>query len=210
MQWTRAYLLQKKNLPESLPCNLRILEKISGKYVLCAARVEPLKNQLRILKALKNVPDIPLVFAGSTKGDKRYNRKVRSYAKKRGNTYFINEVSQEYMAFVYSNALVHVLPSFQESSGLATIEALFCGIPVVTSSDFFCPVRFYKFDKFGIQCNPYSTRSIRKSILFAKEQTIDGINKGYKSYFSYKNAALLTYKAYSSIQKSTVQETNVC
>ena len=185
--------------PKQLPDNLKILERLSGKYVLCVARVEQLKNQLRILKALNNHPEIPIVLVGSTKGDSRYVESVKSYAKKRGNTYFIGEVSQQDMAFVYSNAAVHILPSFQESAGLATIEALFCEIPVVTSTEYFCPINFYRFNEFGFQCNPYRLSSVKKAILSAMQNKKDHVGKDYRSFFSYKNAANSTYKAYSTI-----------
>ncbi|MDM7532900.1 glycosyltransferase family 4 protein [Lacticaseibacillus paracasei] len=190
---------QQKNFSRDLPKKLEVISSLSGKYILCAARIEPLKNQLRILKALKKYPDLPVVFVGSDKGDAKYNSAVKKYAEKRGNTFFIGEVSQEEMAFVYSNAAVHVLPSFQESSGLASIESLFCGTPIVTSSAYFCPVKFYKFDEYGYQCNPYKIASITESISSALSQSKPKISDDYRSFFSYRNAALHTYEAYKEI-----------
>ena len=165
-------------------------------FVLESARIEPLKNQINLLLALYDEKQIPIVFAGEAI-NKNYYSKLKALADKRGNVYFTGKISQEEIFSLYKRARIHVLPSFRESPGLSTIEALMNGCQVVVSEEKFCPLKYYKFDKYGFICDPYDTKSIRDAILNAYNNPKNiNLPKEYYEFFSYNNVADMTYQVY--------------
>lgn len=175
-------------------------ENIPKNCILQVGRIEPTKNQLSLLQALMNHQDIPLVFIGRQNERKQYYiNKLKSLAKKRGNTYFVEEVPQERLASFYKSAKVHVLPSFRESPGLVSLEALYYHCNIVVSDSQFCPINYYKFDKYGYICNPYSVKSIECAVLKAYEEEQKILPEDYFDFFNYKNAAKMTRDAYLSV-----------
>lgn len=168
-------------------------------FVLEAAGIEPLKNQLSIILALYKNSEIPIIFAGGVR-DERYYSKLKEIAKKRGNVYFTDKISAENLFSLYKRAKVHALPSFRESPGLATLEALMCGSQIVVSNEKFCPIKYYQFDKYGFVCNPYDINSIKNAILEAYNNPKNiKLSEEYFDFYSYENAAEMTYKVYREV-----------
>ena len=168
-------------------------------FVIEAAGIEPLKNQLGILYALYNRPDIPIIFAGGIR-DNRYYKKLKDIAEKRGNVYFTGKIPPDDLFSLYKRAKVHVLASFRESPGLATLEALMCGSQIVVSEEKFCPIKYYQFDKYGFVCNPYDVKSIRNAVLEAYNHPKDiSLPEEYIKFFSYENVAKMTYEVYERV-----------
>lgn len=170
------------------------------KVVMEVGRIEPIKNQLSIVKALMKNKEMQIVFIGSPNDSfPKYLKSLYKLSKKRGNVTFINQMSQEELTVYYKKAMVHVLPSFRESPGLVSLEALRFGANIVVSNSKYCPIQYYKFDQLGFICNPYSIKSIRKAIFMAINKKKDYSLEEYYEYFSYDNAAKITYVAYQSI-----------
>ena len=170
-------------------------------FVIEAAGIEPLKNQLGLLKALYKSPEIPIIFAGQVRDEKYYN-KLKNFADKRGNIYFTGKISPEDLFSLYKRAKVHVLASFRESPGLATLESLMCGSQIVVSNEKFCPIKYYKFDKYGFVCNPYDIKSIKNAILEAYNNPKDiNLPEDYIKFFSYENVADMTYEVYEKLSE---------
>lgn len=188
----------------SIDRKANILNEIKD-FVLEVGRIEVNKNQYGVVKALFDRPEIPIVFIGrvsDNKVEKEYYEKLRELSEKRGNVFFINQISQEEVFEYYKKAKVHVLPSFRESPGLSSLEALYFGCNIVTSDSEFCPVKYYKFDEKANTCNPYDYLSIRKAILNAyscpKNQ---GFDEEYFKYYSYDNVSSLMNEVYSKLSK---------
>ena len=172
-------------------------------FILEVGRIEINKNQYGIVKSLLNRPEIPIVFIGrigegKTNIDYYYN--LKKIAKVRGNIFFINQIPQEEVFEYYKRARVHVLPSFRESPGLSSLEALFFGCEIVTSSSEFCPIDYYKFNKKAHICDPYNIKSIKNAILDAyynpKNTSFD---EEYFEFFSYRNVSYLMKQIYDSL-----------
>ena len=177
--------------------------KVKGEYVLEVGRLEVNKNQYNVVKALYNRPEIPIVFIGrinDNKIDYEYFNKLKDLSEKRGNVFFIDQIPQEEVFEYYKHAKVHVLPSFRESPGLSSLEALYFGCEIVTSSKEFCPVDYYKFNDKAHICNPYSVNSIRNAILDAFDNPKNKIHdEEYFELFSYERVSNLTFEAYKKI-----------
>jgi len=167
-------------------------------FVLCVASISPGKNQLGLLRALYDMPEIPIVLRGSER-DADYAKEVRKLAELRGNVRILGELKDEEVAILYRKARVHVLASFRESTGLASLEALASGCEIDVSSAPFCPIRWYKFDQYGHVCNPYSKRSIRQAVLASFEHKRNTVNDKYRQAYSYERAVDLTKQAYDRL-----------
>ena len=149
---------------------------------------------------MMNHKEIPLVFIGKQNKIKQYYvDKTKELAAARGNTYFIEEMSQEELCAYYKAAKVHVLPSFRESPGLVSLEALYHGCNIVVSNRRYCPTDYYRFDKIAYTCDPYSITSIEKAIIDAYNSAFVPVESGYFDFFSYANAAKLTRDAYIEV-----------
>jgi alpha-1,3-rhamnosyl/mannosyltransferase len=108
-------------------------------YILYVGTLEPRKNILNLLRAYSLLPlslrvTCPLVLAGEKgwlmeKLDKEIERlNIQRTVIKTG------YVSREDLPFLYSGSTIFVYPSLYEGFGLPLLEAMACGVPVVTSS----------------------------------------------------------------------------
>jgi len=95
------------------------------------------KNQLLVLKALRNVPDevknnVRVIFIGSRTYEPVYYLKLLSFAKKHGiKAIFIGPVTYNLMPKIYNKANLIALPSMSEGMPLTILEAMACGRPVI-------------------------------------------------------------------------------
>lgn len=171
-------------------------------YLLEVARIEPIKNQMGVLLSCMDT-SFPIVFVGADNNPRsKYSIKLHELAKKRGNVYFVGEVPQKEMKYYYTKAKAHILPSFRESPGLVTLEALYNKCNVIVSDDRYCPIYYYKLDQYGIVCDPYSLKSIRKAISIGMTRTVKKIPKEYFDFISYDNVANKMNEIYEEVLKT--------
>lgn len=175
-------------------------------FVLNVGRIEVNKNQYGIVNALFDRPDIPIVFIGRVnehKVDIEYYNKVKELSERRGNVFFINQISQNEVFEYYKKARVHVLPSFRDSPGLSSLEALYFGCEIVTSSEQFCPIDYYKFNEKAHVCNPYSFQSIKNAVLSAYNNPKNlKFDEEYFKHYSYDNVSRLMKITYDKLAKA--------
>lgn len=106
-------------------------------YVLCVSSLEPRKNLKGLIAAWTRLPsflknEYRLVLAGA-KG----NTKVFGDAGLDGappDARFTGYVSQDDLPALYSGAALFAYPSLYEGFGLPPLEAMACGVPVLTSN----------------------------------------------------------------------------
>lgn len=109
--------------------------KLPQNYILNVGRIEKRKNALvilRALKILKDKHDIPLVIVGKPTP---YKKELIKYAAKNGlfNVLFIDNISFSDLPPVYQMAKLFIYPSLFEGFGIPILEALYSGVPVITS-----------------------------------------------------------------------------
>jgi len=130
--------------------------------IVCVGRIDGRKNQLNLVRALKD-SDIPVVFVGQAAPNHRsYMDKIRKEA--RSGVHFLGWVKHEELIDLYKNAKVHVCPSWYETPGLASLEAGAAGCNIVVTEkgstrEYFGDDAFY--------CQPESVASIREAVLAA-------------------------------------------
>ncbi len=179
--------------------NNKIIEQ--NNFILQVGAINPVKNQINLIKAFFDDKKIPIVFIGRC-SDISYYKKLKALGNKRGNVFFYDELSNDDVLRIYKNASCHILPSFRESPGLVSLEAIAMGTPIVVSGKEYCPINYYKFDDIATICNPYSPESIREAVLFAlnNNHVLDENSiKSYLDFFSYENAAKITYNSYKLV-----------
>jgi len=112
--------------------------QLPSEYILYVGSIIERKNLLTIIKAIWQMPDkqrLPLVIVGKGKG---YKKKVEAYINSHRLTHLIHWVdnlsSVEGLKELYQKAQLMIFPSHYEGFGLPVVEAMLCGIPVITSN----------------------------------------------------------------------------
>jgi glycosyltransferase involved in cell wall biosynthesis len=108
--------------------------------ILCIGRIEPLKNQLVILKALSLIkndnPNIMATFIGPIEDYDYYNNMI-SFAKKHDiyeSIKFLRNIPIEEVIRQINLSTIFVFPSLTEVFSLALLEAMSCGKAIIASS----------------------------------------------------------------------------
>jgi len=132
------------------------------KYVLQVGRIDPNKNLLNIIKAVRGANYNLVVIGGEYAGNNSgYIEKCKKEATGCDNVIFLGwlSASSKELSSAYANAQALVLPSYQETFGLVAIEAAAYGTHVCLSNTL--PIlEFGVFDK-ELSFNPNSPSEIR-------------------------------------------------
>lgn len=106
---------------------------IHGPFVLNVANIEPRKNQLGLVRALKGLK-VPLVLIGARR-DRAYADAVIAEAGPQ--VHYLDAMTHEdpALASAFAACSVFALPSTLETPGLAALEAAACGASVVVTSE---------------------------------------------------------------------------
>jgi len=166
--------------------------KKDKQLVLCVARIEGIKNQLNLIRALNNTGFRLLIIGAHSLSQADYYRECRETAA--GNISFIDHLPQEELVAYYLKAKVHVLPSWFETTGLSSIEAaaMGCNIVITDKGD----TREY-FENEAFYCDPSNPQSILEAIEIASNAPGgEKLRQRILDQYTWKHAALKTLKAY--------------
>lgn len=190
--------VKKKHLVIPNAVNLNLFKENKSEkrnLVLCVARIEGRKNQLNIIRALKNT-EYQIVFIGAeAPNQKKYAAQCRSEAT--SNMKFINHINQEELLFYYSQAKVHILASWFETTGLSSLEAgvMGCNIVVANRGD----VKDYFLD-YAEYCEPNDLTSIKNAVDVAHNKSYNPQLKQYiLTNYTWEKAAEKTHTAYKEV-----------
>ena len=163
--------------------------------VLSVGRIEGIKNQLNLIKAINDSRYQLYVIGSAATNQASYYHHCRKLAGE--NIHFIDHLPQEELIHYYQKAKVHVLPSWFETCGLSTLEAaaMYCNIVISDkgfASEYFRDIAFY--------CDPSSPASILDAIDKASESNQNKIfhEKIFTDY-TWRNAATKTVSAYKKV-----------
>jgi len=166
-----------------------------SRLVLCVARIEGLKNQLNLIRALSNTSYTLILIGARAPNQKAYYDQCMKEAA--SNIHFIDFIEQEALLNYYQKAKVHVLPSWFETTGLSSLEAAAMGCNIVVTrkgdtSEYFKDYAYY--------CSPDSVESIYKAVEQAAREDVSRELSSYiLSRFTWENAAEKTREAYLEI-----------
>lgn len=168
-----------------------ILENFRNRIV-CVARVEGRKNQLNLVRALRNTRHKLVIIGLPSPNNIGYYEQCRREAT--DNISFISRVSEEELYEIYNSAKVHVLPSFFETTGLSTLEAAVMGCNIVITDkgdtvEYFGDKAYY--------CDPDSPESIRTAIEAAIEAPYnESLREMILQNYTWQKAAAKTLEGY--------------
>lgn len=163
--------------------------------VLCVARIEGIKNQLNLIRALNGTRYRLLLIGAPAPNQPAYYRACRLAAA--ANIVFVEQVSQPDLVDYYRRAKVHVLPSWFETTGLSSLEAAAMGCNVVITDrgdtqEYFGAAGFY--------CEPASPGSILHAVDRAARAPVDPALAGrIREQYNWRRASQQTLEAYQKI-----------
>ncbi len=142
--------------------------KIPSDYILSVCTLEPRKNIVSVIKAFSQfiskhpTEDMYLVLVG-TKGwdfDSIFEQ-INTNESIRKKVIITGYVNDSDLAPLYSGAICFIYPSIYEGFGLPPLEAMQCGVPVITSNNSSLPEVV---GDAGILVDAYDIDAIQKSI----------------------------------------------
>lgn len=166
-----------------------------NKLVLCASRIEGIKNQLNLIKALNGTAYTLMLVGSPAPNQRSYYEECRRIASK--NIIFQSHVSQEVLAGYYRSAKVHALPSWFETCGLSSLEAAAMGCNVIITEKGF--TKEYFGDE-AFYCDPGDPESIFNGIEKASQSDCSkNLQAKIMNNFTWQRTAAVTLVAYQKI-----------
>jgi len=107
---------------------------IRGKFVLNVANIETRKNQLALVQAMKQFPDMTLIVAGHVR-DQAYAELCAVLGGAQWRHVGSLPHASELLRSAYAACEVFALPSTLETPGLAALEAAACGCRLVVTNE---------------------------------------------------------------------------
>jgi glycosyltransferase involved in cell wall biosynthesis len=175
--------------------------KKDPKLVLCVARIEGIKNQLNLIRALNNSSYQLVIIGAPAPNQLSYYHACREIAA--ANISFTGHLSQEELVGYYQKAKVHVLPSWFETTGLSSLEAaaMGCNIVITDKGD----TKEY-FGNDAVYCTPSSPENIYAAVEKAGSLPFDEkLQLKIAAHYTWQQASLRTAEGYKkTINKSWV------
>lgn len=140
---------------------------ISGNYIIYIGTVQPRKNLIRLINAMKKIENLKLVVVGKIRGQGKQgwmNEEIIEEPKRLGieeKIIFTDFVPTEELPYLISGSKAFILPSLWEGFGIPVAESLATGTPVITSNVSSLPEVA---GSAGLLINPKSETQIEQAI----------------------------------------------
>lgn len=169
-------------------------------FVLCVGRIEPRKNQVRLLQALRNT-DMELVFIGDYSVNPAYYQQC--LAVKYPRALFLGSLSHndELLRSAYAAAKILAMPSLFEFPGLVALEAALAGCRIVVTR--YGNTKEY-FRCFAEYVDPHSCQDIRNGVLRAvdsSDQRVQELRKLILSEYTWEAVGRKIMSIYTDLIK---------
>lgn len=173
-------------------------------FILSMGTIEPRKNLISLVKAYREIiktTNIPLVIAGSFGWLFEDLLALIKREKLEKNIYFTNFVDEKDKVYLYNLAKIFVYPSFYEGFGFPPLEAMSCGVPVVSS---FVSSLSEVVGDAGLLVDPNNYQELKEAIItLLKDSELASIfiEKGFRQAkkFSWHNAARETLALFNEV-----------
>lgn len=171
----------------------------NDKYIFYVGNAHPHKNVEGLIKAFlllkKKYGELKLVLSGY---DHYFWQRIKKEYQHQDIIY-TGYVSEEKLVALYKNALLFVMPSFEEGFGIPLLEAMACGCPVVSSNAGSLPEVG---GDAAIYFDPHNSLDMAlkiSDVLSSERLKKDLIAKGIKRFkgFSWERLAKLTLEVYN-------------
>ena len=182
--------------------------KITKKYLLFVGTIEPRKNLIRLLNVFKKIKnklsDYQLVITGKIGWKtKIFFETIENIPEWIKNDIIITGyVSQDDLPLLYNGCDIFIYPSLYEGFGLPIVEAMRCGVPVITSNISSMPEVA---GDGAILVNPEDEEEIGNAIIrliedreLREELKKKGLERS--KMFSWEKTAIETLKVYKELE----------
>lgn len=184
----------------------RLRYKLPAKYLLYVGTIEPRKNLPLLIRSYYRFLDqgnaLPLVVVGRKGWMFDDTFQLIEELGLKDKVFFAGYISEEDMPLVYNLAQAFVYPSLYEGFGLPPLEAMACGVPVITTA--ISAMRDHVAGA-GILVPPNDEQALAQAIHMLiqdssvrEKLSIEGQTRA--AQFTWKRTAQETLKAYQSIQ----------
>lgn len=197
--------------PQNAKIKVKVVKskyKIEDPYIMYIGTIQPRKNLIRLMDAVKTIAELKLVIAGKAKGEGRSGWKYQEILDAPnklgigGRVKFLGYVPVDDLSCLLAGALGYIQPSLWEGFGIPAVEAMATGTPVlVANSSSLGEV----VGDAGLTFDPCSVDQIKESILniysddsLRKNLIEKGLKRAQK--FSWKAMA---EKVLSTLEKVT-------
>jgi glycosyltransferase involved in cell wall biosynthesis len=212
------HLLTDKEREKALEIFLPAENKASF-IITFLGRIHPQKGIDVLIKAAKNLKDhnidnFVLLLAGPLSGDfsitddkpSPYALRIMRIVKKYGiqqNIRFLGRIPQEHKVLLFGISSVFVLPSYYETFGLVTLEAMAAGVPVVGTNVGALP-DIIKNDFNGYLFEPGNSKKLSSILikLYKDRELLKRLAENAKETakaYSWRRIAELTYDVYKRL-----------
>jgi len=167
------------------------------KFFFFAGIIKPRKNVLNTVKAFHlfstENPEFSLVIGGNGSGE--YYESIREYVQRNHlekKIFFLGHLNDNELSYVYKRAHAFVFPTLIEGFGYPVLEAMDCGIPVITSN--LSSLKEIGGNGSALLVNPYCPDDIARAMTHIakdKEAWQEFVRRGYEQtrLFSWNKAA---------------------
>jgi len=166
-------------------------------FVLYVGRIEPRKNVLGLVKALKKSNLRLIIIGDADKANQHYLDQCKANANE--NTRFLGRISHEsdLLPSAYAAANVLALPSWYETPGIVALEAAAAGTNVVITNRG-CTEEY--FEGFAEYVDPLDENGIRAAVEAAVQKPKDNTRKQYiQKKFTWEKVAEETLEGYKKL-----------
>ena len=168
------------------------------KFFLNVGAIQVRKNIANIVLAAKRIPGCRLVLAG---GDGYGAEAIRALIEKEGmsgRVIRLGHASSETLRLLYSTATALVFPSVEEGFGMPVLEAMSCGLPVITSN---CSAMPEVAGEAAVLVDPHKVSEISEAMRRVAENeslAADLRQRGRKraAFFTWEKCARETWQVY--------------
>lgn len=170
------------------------------KYALEVGRFDKNKNQLNVIKALKNTKIEVVFIGGADPFDKEYYDECLNEAKDSTNIHFLGWLDREdeLLASAYCNAELIISSSYYETFGLTIVEGVMAGLTPVISNRL--PILDFSAFENCVTFDPSNIQDINEKIRFSMNtRSLDAsikLSKKVKNDFSWKKVAIKHIEVY--------------
>lgn len=166
-------------------------------HILCVGRIEGRKNQLNLIKALVNTEYELTIIGKPSPNHMAYFEECQKTIANANNVRIIEHLDHSELAAIYKAAKVHVLPSWFETTGLSSLEAIAmdCNIVVTKKGD---TVEY--FEDMAYYCEPDCIESIRNAVKDAYNNPVNlKLKERLLTEYIWERAAEETLEAYKMV-----------
>ena len=177
---------------------------IRSTFVLAVGDLQPRKNIVRLIRAFARIraefESMQLVVVGKVRSERTSWGKVVCALGLSDHVIFTGYVPDDQLVLLYNAAQLFVYPSIYEGFGLPILEAMACGVPVVTSNTSSMPEVA---GEAALLIDPFNESQIAAAMLrvlqspdLSRKLARDGLHRAEQ--FAWHRTAKQTFRAYQA------------